>query len=281
MWISIALVTVAGLVLAPAAMGDTASSSNWAGYAVHRSGLSFQKVSASWRQPTVSCTDGESTYSAFWVGIGGFSADSPALEQIGTEADCNRYGRPVLSTWYELVPAPSTAVSFPLSAGDLIDATVSVKGHRVTLSLYDTTRRRGFTKTLSAQALDTSSAEWIVEAPSDCNGIDACQTLPLANFGTSTFTGAKAQSSTGRLGSISNSGWSATKIDLLPGGRRFTAYQDSGPAAAQATPSVLLDGGSEFKVAYSLLAGSNPFMSVRSAGPVAVGLLVHPVALAR
>ncbi len=275
-WISIVLTTVVGLVLAPAAAADTAASSNWAGYAIHRSGVSFQKITASWRQPTVSCTRGSQTYSAYWVGIGGFSPSSAALEQIGTEADCDGYGRPVLSAWYELVPAPSTPISFTLSPGDVIDATVTVKGHVVTMSLYDATRHHGVTKTLTARTVDTSSAEWIVEAPSDCNGTSSCQTLPLANFGTASFADAKAQSTKGRQGSIASSNWGYTKINLLPSGQRFVAYP--GRAAGTATASSLRVG--RILVQRDLLGRQRPsstYLSVRSAAARASGQLVHPV----
>ncbi len=274
-WISSGLVSLVCLMAAPAAMADTATSSNWAGYAAHRAGVSFQKVTASWRQPSVSCTPGVHTYSAYWVGIGGYSPTSTALEQIGTEADCAASGRPVLSAWYELVPAPSMSISFPLSAGDVIDATVIVRGHRVTLSLYDATRHHDFTRTQTVANVDTSSAEWIVEAPSVCTGGYSCRTLPLADFGAAAFTSARAQSSTGRLGGVRSPAWSTTKIDLLPGGRQFVAYPDSGSGGGVATPGALQAGGSAFKVAYS--SGAGEFLGVRSAGPVAAGRLVHPV----
>jgi hypothetical protein len=276
-WISSGLVTLVCLASAPAALADTTASSNWAGYAAHRSGVSFAKVTASWRQPSVSCIRGAQTYSAYWVGIGGFSPSSSALEQIGTEADCTAYGRPTLSAWYELVPAPSTPISFSLSAGDLIDATVTVRGRRVTVSLYDATRHRGFTKTLTARTVDTSSAEWIVEAPSVCSGGSSCRTLPLADFGAATFQGAGARTISGRRGAIASPIWGTTKINLLPGGRQFTAYPDSGPASGTAIASARASGGSSFKVTYALTAGASPFMTVRAARPVTVGRLVHPV----
>jgi hypothetical protein len=261
-------------------VADTAASSNWAGYAAHRSGVSFGKVTASWRQPSVSCIRGAQTFSAYWVGIGGFSPSSSALEQIGTEADCDASGRPVLSAWYELVPAPSTPISFTLSAGDEIDATVTVKGHRVRVSLYDATRHHGFTKTLATRNIDTSSAEWIVEAPSVCNGGSSCHTLPLADFGAAVFQGAGAQTTGGRKGTISNAAWGTTKINLLPGGRQFVAFPDSGPASGSASTSALQGRGSEFKVTY---AGASPSMSARAPRAVAprapvTGRLVHPVA---
>jgi hypothetical protein len=277
-WISTALVTALALALAPSAFAaqDTTSSSNWAGYAVHRSGVSFRTVSASWTQPNVACKPGKASYSAYWVGLGGYAVTSTALEQIGTEADCNSAGRPVLSAWYELVPAPSTPIAFTVKAGDTMSASVSVTGHQVQLSLYDITRHRGFTKTLQAGAIDVSSAEWIVEAPSSCISLSSCQTLPLANFGTAAFGSLRASATTGALGSALTSAWSATKISLSPLVGHPTASQGSWFGAA--TPSALGGSGSSFRVSYSRLLIENRRMrELRRTAHVAIGHLVHPV----
>jgi hypothetical protein len=62
-----------------------AVSENWAGYeAAPSSASGFSAVSAAWTEPTAKCTAGQSTYSAFWVGLGGGSTQSSALEQAGT-----------------------------------------------------------------------------------------------------------------------------------------------------------------------------------------------------
>jgi hypothetical protein len=276
-WMPAALMTLVSLVCAPAAFADNSISSNWAGYAVHRSGVTFPKVSASWAQPDASCTPGRRTYSAFWVGLGGYSANSQALEQIGTEADCNSSGNAVLSAWYELVPAPSIPIRLSLAAGDLINASVTVVGHRATLSLYDATRHRGFSKTFHAPTVDLTSAEWIVEAPSACISADSCQTLPLANFGSASFDSARVQSSGGHQGAISDPAWSATKIKLTPGGRRFVTYQRPGPAAGAATPSALQIAGSSFRVTYSPFAlQANPFLRAPRSAVLSSGYLEHP-----
>ena len=82
----------AALAMAAGTVGSssaaTAVSSNWAGYAV--TGTSFKTVSGTWVQPTANCSSStaETTASAFWVGLGGDSDTSSALEQAGTEADC-------------------------------------------------------------------------------------------------------------------------------------------------------------------------------------------------
>lgn len=274
--VSAALTVAAALLLAPAAPADTSASANWAGYAVHHSGISFRKVSASWKQPHVSCAPGRPTYSAFWVGIGGYSPTAAALEQIGTEADCTYGGTPKLSTWYELVPAPSRTISLPVRAGDTINASVTVVGHRVTMTLNDATRHRGFSKTVQASVVDVSSAEWIVEAPSDCVTIYACQTLPLADFGTAQFRNASVTGAKGHVGTISPAPWNATKIVLMPGGRRFVSYVGYGATGGEATPSPLQAKGSAFTVTYTPLSvGTNPFMTVRAAAPGLSGHLYH------
>ena len=76
------LVLAAGLSAAPAALAktQTTQSTNWAGYAVHRDGASFHRVSANWTAPSASCTSGQPSYSSAWVGLGGYSPTSSALE---------------------------------------------------------------------------------------------------------------------------------------------------------------------------------------------------------
>jgi hypothetical protein len=85
-------VALFALVPPSTAAANTITSHNWSGYAVHRSGVEFRTVVASWRQPAGSCTPGNRSYSAFWVGIGGYSLTARALEQIGTELDCENDG---------------------------------------------------------------------------------------------------------------------------------------------------------------------------------------------
>ena len=273
-----ALITAATLALGVAspAFAGTASSSNWAGYAVHRSGVRFTKVLGVWRQPSASCTAGRRSYSAMWVGLGGYNLNSAALEQIGTEVDCAASGRVSSSAWYELVPAPSQPVSLRVRPGDVVSASVTIAGRRVVMTLNDATAHRTFQKTLHASVVDVSSAEWILEAPSDCISATACQTLPLANFGSATFALAEAQSTNGHLGTISDSAWEWTKIRLMPGGRRFLVFDGSGAPAGAATPSQLSARGSSFTVTFARVSvQGNPFLSQRRSA-LSAGHLVHP-----
>src|SRR5256885_16880791 len=128
----------------------TSTSSNWAGYAasapIGAAPLSFTTVSGTWKQPAVTCTGGSSSYSAFWVGLGGFSEASEALEQIGTEANCTAAGKAKYGVWYELVPAASVPINLVVKPGDTFSASVTVKGHAVTLRIANVTRKKTVTK---------------------------------------------------------------------------------------------------------------------------------------
>ena len=239
------------LALAPAARADSTESSNWAGYAAHGSHLSYHRVFGAWRQPAATCTSGTPTYSSVWVGLGGFSMSSPALEQIGSEVDCTASGRVVSSAWYELVPAPSRNVRMTVDPGDYLTASVVVTGHDVRLEIDDVTRHTSFTRSVPVSLLDVSSAEWIVEAPSECSGTSSCQELALADFGSTQFSRATVITSAGHKGTIDDRRWTTTKITLASGGRRFIT--NSGTAAT-ASPSTLTAGGSAFTVTY----GSSP-----------------------
>jgi Peptidase A4 family len=266
LWLLTGLVATIASVLAPAALADTTSSLNWAGYAVHRPALTFSTVSGSWRQPRVHCSPGMPTYSAFWLGLGGYRLNAPALEQTGTEIDCNPAGRAVSSAWYELVPGPSVPIRLTVHPADLVRASVTVAGHRVSIRLDDVTRHRGFHKTVYAPAVDVSSAEWIVEAPSECVSASSCRTLPLADFAATTFGSASARATTGHAGPISDPSWRWTRITLTPGGHRFAVYGGRGSPAAAAAPSSLLSRGTSFAVNYALVSAQRgPVLRARSA----------------
>jgi hypothetical protein len=145
----------------------------------------------------------------------------------------------------------------------------------VVVALTDATTHRSFRKTLYASTVDASSAEWIIEAPSNCITAMVCQTLPLANFGSARFSFAGATTTTGQSGTISNPAWAATKIKLVPGARQFVVYQQSLGSEGVATPSALNGKGTSFKVTYSETSVQvNPVMTRRA--PVRAGKLVHP-----
>jgi hypothetical protein len=237
-------------------------SQNWAGYVVQgKAGQDFSAVSGSWKEPSVSAASGQGD-SAFWVGLGGASKQSQALEQIGTSADVVN-GQAQYSAWYELVPAPETKLGLPIHPGDHMSARVTVDGLNVTMSLADQTTGQSVTKTVKTSNPDTSSAEWIAEAPSTETPGGGTQILPLANFGKVTFTNAYATAG-GHQGSISDPNWTAKQTQLsssggsgvLGGGTLAPGLTGGSQSSAGASPSSLSSGGTSFSVSYSGGGGS-------------------------
>jgi len=243
-----------GVWAASPASAAVAVSSNWAGYAVApsaRGGSAFSNISGSWTVPAAACSAGAETYSATWVGLGGFHESSQALEQIGTDADCTRSGAAVYTAWYELVPAAPVTLKLKVHVGDQMTASVTVKGHGVTLRIRDLRTGASVTQTRRVSKLDASSAEWIVEAPSVCVGTDVCRTLTLTNFGSVGFSGLSATAG-GHVGSLEDPLWSVTELELreaqhLFHGQRVAVTSTSGAAV----PSALAKAGSAFAVTWS------------------------------
>ncbi|MGZ4411558.1 MAG: G1 family glutamic endopeptidase, partial [Gaiellaceae bacterium] len=199
--------------------GGTATSqtsTNWAGYAITSSSQAakaFTSVSGRWVQPSVDCTQTSPAFAAFWIGLGGFSAGSQALEQIGTQASCDPSGGASYSIWYEVIPAPSVPIPLTVEPGDTVAAGVTIKRHTVTLTIRDLTKGTSFRKQLHMAVPDGSSAEWIAEAPSACDGRGGCQVVPLADFGSVAFTNAATRVA-GHLGTIFDFAWTPTAINL-------------------------------------------------------------------
>jgi hypothetical protein len=255
-------------------------SQNWAGYVARSSsGQSFSSVSGSWTQPAVSPSSGQG-YSAFWVGIGGSGQQSQALEQIGTSADVVN-GQTQYYAWYELVPAPETKLNLAIHPGDQITGKVSVNGSNVTVSLSDSTTGQSATKTVQVTSPDTSSAEWIAEAPSTTTSMSGgLQTLPLANFGKVTFTNASATAG-GHTGSISDPAWNLQQVQLGPAGPVGYPGADGGLSSiglggsqqtpAGASPSNLSSDGSSFSVSYSTNGGAAQSSGSGTAPPTGSG----------
>jgi hypothetical protein len=207
------------VVAAPTASAATAVSSNWAGYVAAPSaagGSHFSSVSGSWVEPSATCVKGTESYSAVWVGLGGASEGSRALEQVGTDADCSNSGKPVYSSWFELLPAEAVDVRMAVHPGDQIAASATVRAHDATLRLRDLTTGARFTITRRTPHIDVSSADWIVEAPSVCVGPGSCRTFALTNFGDVAFSSASATAA-GHTGPIADPNWSATALELRQG----------------------------------------------------------------
>jgi hypothetical protein len=166
-----------------------AESTNWSGYAVTGANGAYKSVSATWTEPTATCSSsgggrrhggGSDAYAAFWVGLDGYSSDS--VEQTGSDSDCDGT-TPDYYGWYEMYPADPVYFTNTVKPGDSFSASVTFSGTETyTLVLKDNTQ--GWTQTITKNetGLDRSSAEVITEAPSSESGV-----LPLADFGTVTY----------------------------------------------------------------------------------------------
>jgi Peptidase A4 family len=232
-----------------AAASGTSTSSNWAGYAVSPvdSTASYKTVAGTWVQPTATCS-GNPAYAAFWVGLGGLDSSSQALEQIGTGAGCDQSGTPTYDAWYELVPAASVDLRLPVRAGDTMSASVTVSGHSVVLRIRNVTLGAQVVKKLRMRAPETSSAEWIAEAPSTCTSYGRCSPLRLANFNSVAFTKAAATAG-GHTGTISDPAWTATAIALQEDGFFQSRFGSDAPPAG-ALPGSLSADGSAFGISW-------------------------------
>ncbi len=169
------------VVFAPVTAAFGANSGTWAGWAATGRHTS---VSASWRQPSVTCAARETSDSAFWVGLDGYGSRS--VEQLGTQSGCAN-GTPFYSAWTEFYPAPAAYLAVPVTPGDTFRATVSfVSGHNYRLTLTNVTRNRSQTVTGSSNLGTNASVEVVVEAPTDAR---TGRPLALSRFSPVRFTG--------------------------------------------------------------------------------------------
>jgi hypothetical protein len=263
-----AAIGLAGLVGGSTAPGATARfaglasgdspdvSSNWAGYATVAppdTDMSFNDVTATWRQPKGKCTSNRTDAAVFWVGLGGMASDSQSLEQLGTEMDCGRTGKmPRYFAWWELIPDPPVTIPLRVKAGDMLGAALLVNGQTLTFSMRNLTRHTRFTKRISvSQALDLTSAEWIAEAPSLCSSASQCRVVPLTQFGSVSFTNA-AVTADAHTGTIGDPTWSATPIELISrgGGSPFFGGNDPLGPGVGAVPGALGADGRSFTVTW-------------------------------
>ena len=254
--IILALVAAGAFAGVASAQGTPAVSSNWSGYVAtppDGSAATFSDVTGTWIEPDVTCTPGRNDAVAFWVGLGGAGEASPALEQLGTGAQCDGGTSPAAHyAWWEIVPAASVRIPVQVKPGDKITAAVLVNGQRVTLSLKNLTTHKRFSKVITlTQTLDVTSAEWIAEAPSNCFGT-RCRTVPLTNFGAVTFTNAAAIAN-GHPGTILDPAWLQTPVELIAGSDstgRFLENDDILGSGVGAVPGDVSTDGRSFAVVW-------------------------------
>jgi len=207
-------------------------SANWSGYVVPSSVL-VTDVSGKWTVPTLNCGDTPNAGESTWVGIGGESwptgGTSGALLQTGISDQCVN-GSQQDSGWFEEYPSVPNEEkvfrSFPVSPGDAIsaavfqgsngvwetkvdDLTTGLSGIMVTGEGWGVASDGSSTQTFPVQGSTSGltysggfTAEWIVEDFSDSTG----STVPLANYGTVTFSNLQTSLPTWSL--TTGEGWS-------------------------------------------------------------------------
>lgn len=193
------------------------TASNWGGYAVETSLTTPQKhavssVQGSWQIPALSASTSPDTYSALWVGIDGYSDNK--VEQLGTEQDWTPDGQTNYA-WFEMYPRRGFIIpDFPLEPGDTVSASVNYAGRdQFILSITNITKGVAYTVPArhSRMRAPRESAEWIVEAPA------GRRVLPLADFGTASFSGCSAIVN-GINGAIDNPAWQYDPINMTADG---------------------------------------------------------------
>lgn len=245
---SVPISTLSSVSAAPAILVDASvKSTNWSGYAVTGATGSISIAQGSWAVPSVTCGVGETSYSAFWVGIDGFT--SSTVEQTGTDSDCSN-GVPHYYAWFEFFPNPSRLIStLVVSPGDEIAARVTYSASAGTfqVAIKDYTTGKAFSTSHAVSGAARSSAEFIVEAPAIC-GIFHCSLAKLSNFGTANFGGDTnpglpgitcAVQMNGNLAALGSYGSSVQQISMV---------SQSNSNVIKAQPSALSTDGTSFSV---------------------------------
>jgi len=226
-------------------VGNGAQSSNWSGYAVTGATGSITSVQGTWVVPAVTCGSGETSYSAFWVGIDGFT--STTVEQTGTDSDCS-HGVPTYYAWFEFYPKASKSIStVPIHAGDKVGASVTFASGKFKIGIKDFTTGKTFGSSSAVSGAARSSAEFIVEAPSICVLVK-CHLASLSNFGTAGFgsdnTGISSSinCAVGVNGAVAALGTYGSAI------QEITMVSQNNPSIVKSLPSAVSADGTSFTV---------------------------------
>ena len=244
------LILAAACGTAPAEAGIALHSPNWSGYvAVACRACHLRYVAASWTVPAVNCAASPPIAQAeSWVGLDGWG--SGTLEQAGTDSSCTD-GRAAYYAWYQMYPAQPVVwygpgrLSYDVNAGDQIRASVYYDATSGRWQLTVDDRTSGLAVTTSQPCppgmhCGNADAEVIMEAP------NLGANVPLADFGTVTYTGISVTSRDGTRGTMASNGlWTVRPVGLLgatgtmlatPGPVRGTAFTDTWNAAQLPRP---------------------------------------------
>jgi hypothetical protein len=208
-----------------------AQSGNWSGYVVGSG--PYTAVTGTFVVPSL-YTGQTGTAMAEWVGIDGDTNSSLIQAGIDEYPDPSDSSLFYIVPWWEILPAAETVITTftsPVAPSDSVTVTIyQVSGTLWDITLTDNTTGDSFSTEPTYSGPD-SSAEWIVEAPTDGN---TDTVYPLADYTPTTFSGLE---STG-------SETTQTEIVMVQNGVQVS------------TPSALTSSG--FKVAYGDVAPAAP-----------------------
>lgn len=163
-----------------------ANDSNWAGYIAASDLINPQQivtsVSAAWIVPTVNVSALNNTFTAVWIGIGGYFDNT--LIQVGTEQD-SLGDRGDYSAWFELLPQFAITIdTITVSPGDQMNASIQLidpATDQWSIYIEDVTKGQTFQNAVYYSSYRLS-AEWIVERPTTGRQLSI-----LADVGTVVF----------------------------------------------------------------------------------------------
>ncbi len=179
-----ATATLAISVLGTSMAGNTVVSSNWSGY-IAGGGL-YSAVSGSFTVPSLEGSTLANNGVGEWIGIGGVQAGTLIQAGIGEFPDPTDPNLFYTQPFWEVYPAPANTITgFSVTPGDQVTVTIAeISGSDWSITVKNDTNGETFT-TDQTYSGSTSTAEWIVEAPT-ING----SLIPLAPYSPDvSFTG--------------------------------------------------------------------------------------------
>ncbi|AWR93735.1 G1 family glutamic endopeptidase [Acidianus brierleyi] len=164
---------------------------NWAGYVVSSNFSNPEPevtdIDGSWIVQSVKPTMFP-TYSAQWIGIGGFFSGDKSLIQTGT-LSYSEFGQTYYCAWYEILPAAATPIqNFTVKPGDTIYSSIillkvinsTTQEWKITLD--DVTEHEYFSITLNYSS-SLLSGEWIEERPEVFGHLSTLADFGIAYYG--------------------------------------------------------------------------------------------------
>ncbi len=169
---------------APSVSLASDESSNWSGYVA--GGGPYRVVKGTFTVPGPAAGEPGDGQVSEWVGVDGASDSDTALIQAGVaeSGDPQSPGGVSIQPWWEILPASETDIStVSVSAGDRVTVTIwQLSGSTWEINLTDDTNGQSYTTPPEQFTGTGSSAEWIVEAPAQCQSQNQCQLTPLVPY---------------------------------------------------------------------------------------------------